>query len=145
MWIGGFSMWIPVTAILIAPLIIWIVHRSEQAKMQAQRDVQLALLAKFSSGEEMTRFLAADEGRRLMDHLASSGKDDPREKIVGMFVGASILTMLGIGFGVAAAVTGEESLLIPALIIGAVGIGLIVGAAIAHRFSTKKELTQEQS
>jgi hypothetical protein len=61
-----------------------------------------------------------------------------------MLVGASILTMLGIGFGVAATVTGEESLLIPALVIGAVGIGLIVGAAIAHRFSTKKGLIQER-
>ena len=138
-------MWIPVAAILIAPFIIWIAHRSEQAKMQAQRDVQLALLAKFSSGEEMTRFLATDEGRSLIDHLASSGKKDPRHETAGMLVGASILTMLGIGFGVAARVTGEEGLLIPALVIGAVGIGLIVGAALAHRFWTKKELIQEQS
>jgi hypothetical protein len=138
-------MWIPVAAILIAPFIIWIAHRSEQAKMQAQRDVQLALLAKFSSGEEMTRFLATDEGRRLMDHLASSGKKDPRQETAGMLVGASILTMLGIGFGVAATITGKEFLLIPALINGAIGLGLFIGAALAHRFWTKKELTQEQS
>lgn len=138
------SYWIPMAAILVSPLVIWIAQRFQQTKIQAQRDVQLALLAKFSSGEELTRFLATDEGRRLMDHLASPGEKDPREEIVGMLVGGSITAMLAIGFSIAAELTGKEFLLIPALINGAIGIGLLLGAAITHRFSMKKELVRER-
>jgi hypothetical protein len=142
MW---YRSWIPIAAILVWPFVVWIVHRFQQAKIEARRDVQLALLAKFSSGEELSRFLATADGRRLMDHLASPGTADTREKIVGMLVGGSITTMLGIGFSIAAGLTGKEFLLIPALINGAIGLGLFIGAALAHRFWTKKELTQEQS
>jgi hypothetical protein len=145
MWQGQ-SFWIPIVAILIGPLIIWISLRFQQAKIQAQRDVQLALLGKFSSGEEMTRFLATDEGKRLVDHLSSPPKEeDPREKTAGMLTGASVLTMLGIGLAIAGAVGGKQALLIPALITGAIGLGLFAGAAISHRFSKKMGLIRERS
>lgn len=65
-------MWqtvIPLAVILIVPFIVWLAHRSKQANAEARREVQLALLAKFNSGEELTRFLATEEGKRLMDHL----------------------------------------------------------------------------
>ena len=68
------SYWIPIAAIFVWPFVIWIAQRFQQTKIQAQRDVQLALLAKFSSGEELSRFLATDEGGRLMDHLASPAR-----------------------------------------------------------------------
>lgn len=138
------SYWIPIAAILVWPIVIWIAQRFQQTKIQAQRDVQLALLAKFSSGEEMSRFLATDEGRRLMDHLASPGKDDPRENAAGMLIAGSIVTMPAIGFAALAAASGEQRFAIPAVVIGSVGIGLLIGAAIAHRFSTKKGLIQDR-
>jgi hypothetical protein len=137
--------WIPVVAILVGPLIIWIAHRFQQVKIQAQRDVQLALLGKFSSGEEMTRFLASEEGKRLIDRLATPGEDDPRQKTAGMLIAASILTMLAIAFAGLAVASGERHLAIPAVVIGSVGIGLFIGAGISHRFSKETGLIQERS
>jgi hypothetical protein len=137
--------YIPMAVILIVPFIVWFAQRSEQAKSAAQRDVQLALLAKFNSGEELTRFLATEEGKRLMDHLASPAKDDPRQTVAGLLIGGSILTMLAIAFAGLAVASGERRLAIPAAAIGAVGLGLLAGAAIEHRFSKKTGLIQERS
>ena len=61
-----------------------------------------------------------------------------------MLISGSILTMLAIGFAVLAAATGERRFAFPAVIVGSVGIGLVIGAAIARRFSTKKELVRER-
>jgi hypothetical protein len=143
MW-QGFS-WGPVVAILIGPIIIWIAHHFQQAKVQSQRDVQLALLAKFSSGEEMTRFLATEEGKRLIEHLSSPGEDDPRQKAVGMLTVGSILTALGIGFAGLALMQGMGRLVIPAVVIGSVGLGFFIGATISHRFAKKMGLIRERS
>ena len=61
-----------------------------------------------------------------------------------MLISGSILAMLAIGFAVLAVASGERRFIFPAVIIGSVGIGLLIGAAIAHRFSTKKELIQDR-
>ncbi len=137
--------WIAVAAILTGPLIIWIALRFQQAKIQAQRDVQLALLGKFSSGEEMTRFLATEEGKRLVDHLSTPGEEDPRQKTAGMLTGGSILMMLSLGFAGLALTQDLDRLAIPAVAIGSVGLGLFVGAAISHRFSKKVGLDRDRS
>ena len=127
---------IPVAALAMTSVIVWLGLRSEQARTEAQRDVQLALLQKFSSGDDLARFLATEEGKQMIDKLSlDNGKSDPRKKTVEMLTGALVTLFLGIGF----CVMGPKApiFFIPGIICLAVGVGLLVAAAVAHRVSKK--------
>jgi hypothetical protein len=70
-------------------------------------------------------------GSKLASALALES-EKPTKKWTGLFVGASILTFIGIGFSVLALVR-DEDFLIPAVIIGAVGVALAASTYVMWR------------
>lgn len=127
---------IPFFALLAVWLFAFIGIRHKRARNEARRDVQLALLNKFQTGEEMTKFLATEEGRRLLDQL-SGPVEDLHHKTVGLVVGSSVLLSIGIAFGVLAYAFGTKGFIVAGSVIGAAGLGLVMGAAVANRISRK--------
>ena len=128
----------PLFALLFVWAITFVVLRNRRHRTEARRDVQLALLNKFSSGEEMSRFLSTEEGRRLVDQLAEPSGDDPRHRTAGMLVGGCVMTFISIGCWILYAFNARGSFfLIPAVMNGAIGVGVFVGAAVSHWVSKK--------
>lgn len=126
----------PVVGVILVWAIVSISHQTLRRRQSAQTEVQLALLNKFSSSEEMVRFLATDEGRRLMDQLAATPfSRDPRQRVVGLTIGGIVSACLSIGFLVLANVDGRQDYLERAVIFGAAGIGLLAGALVSYRIS----------
>ncbi|MCB9384980.1 MAG: hypothetical protein H6509_10205 [Bryobacterales bacterium] len=108
--------------------------RRRRMHTEARRDVQLALLNKFQSGEEITKFLATEEGKRLLGQLAGP-ESNPRHKAVGLVVGGSVLATIGVAFLILSAAYGERDFLVAGSVISATGLGLFIGAAAASRLA----------
>jgi hypothetical protein len=126
---------VSMSSMAMVAIIVWLAQREKQARIDSQRDVQLALLGKFSSGEEMSKFLASTEGRLLVNQLANSGQDDPRRMTVGLLVGGLVLLALGGGFFIASMRT--EALMIPGIFFLALAIGLLLAAGATHVVSKR--------
>jgi|GEM_PF-2306853 len=136
---------VSISSMAMVALIIWIASREKQSKINAQRDVQLALLEKFKSGEEMSRFLASEEGRQFVNQLAGldglvaqlsgSASADPRRKTVGLLVAGIVLLALGGGFYVLSA--SLSGMRIASVLFLALAVGLLLAAAAAHVVSKR--------
>jgi hypothetical protein len=136
---------IPIAALVFAAVIISLTFRKEQRRADGQRDVQLALLEKFKSAEEMTHFLSTEQGVQFVDHLTAPSDRDPRQRTVGMVVGGSVMTSLALGFGALHLLgVGGNRILVPAVVFGALGVGLFVGGILSHSISKKLGLTKER-
>lgn len=136
--------YIGIAVVLVIPIVVYLVQRSKRSKMEAHRDIQLALLEKFSTAEEMSEFLSTPEGRRLVDRLAEPDDKDPRRMTLNLVVGGCIQAAIGIGFLVASSTTGVEKIALPAYIILGVGVGLFVAAAMTHIVSKKLGLVRDE-
>lgn len=134
----------PIAGMVFVCLIIFVAHRSKRLRTEAQRDVQLALLNKFTTAEEMTRFLQTDEGRRLVDQLALPSEDDPRHQAVGLLIPGFVLTSLGLAFVVLHWVMGADGYLVPAIITGFLGLGFFGASGLALYLHRKLSLTKRR-
>ncbi len=135
---------LPFMALLFTWAAMFGVLRTRRRRSEAQRDVQIALLNKFSTGEEMTKFLSTEEGRRLVDHIASPSDDDPRRRAVVLVIPACVLSAVAIGFAIFASIEQREDMLLPAIVIGGVGVGLFAGAALSMRIAKKLGMTKDR-
>lgn len=111
-------------------------HRTLRHRQDAQKEIQLALLNRFSSGEEMTRFLATEEGRRLVDQLsASPDAKDPMEISAGMAIGGCITTALSGAFFILSRMDNLHGFIVPAVMCSAVALGLFAAALISRKLA----------
>lgn len=143
----GYSLVLPLAGLALTAYIIRFAFRAETEKAEAQRDVQVALLDKFSSGEEMTRFISTEEGKVLMDQLAAPSNNDPRRRLVGVIIGGCVMLSLSVAFFVLSSVfDGQLSrfLVIPAVVTGALSLGLFLGGFATYRLSAKLGLIRSR-
>ncbi len=123
---------LPFFILLFVWLMAFIGIRHKRVRSEARRDVQVALLNKFQTGEEITKFLATDEGRRLISELGAP--HDARHAAVGLTIGACVTGSLSLGLW-AASFLEHKSLQVPAIITGSVCIGLVLAAIISRRLT----------
>jgi len=95
------------------------------------RDVQLALLSKFTTADEMSRFLATPEGRRLEDQLASPKGFDARKQVIDYLTGGVVVLFIGVAMTALARV-GMAFMAIPGFICLGVGIACLIAAAFIY-------------
>ncbi len=134
-------MAVPVAAFAMVCVLVWLDLRAQQARTQTQRDIQLALLQKFSSADELTRFLADGYGKQFLEKfMADPSMPDPRRKVVDQITSAIVLIAVGAGLFLIG--TTVRVFLIPAIICLAVGVGLLLAAGVSHRLGRKMGLIQ---
>jgi hypothetical protein len=126
----------PFFILLFVWLIAFLALRHKRIRNEMQRDVQLALLNKFQSGQEITGFLKTEEGRQLLDRLGGPA-EDPRLRALGLLIPACILSSVGIALAIASKIIQEPHLVVGALVVGSVGIGMFIAAAVTYLFSRK--------
>jgi hypothetical protein len=137
-------VFVPLGAFAMVVVLAWMAHRSRLAASANERDVQLALLSKFSTAEEMTQFLTTPEGRRLIDQLASPKGFDARRAIIDYITGGLVTLFVG-GAMMALARLGMGFMAIPAFICLAVGAALLITAAVTWPLAKRLGLIASSS
>ena len=130
----NFPFWlalVPLGAFTMVAVLAWLAHRSKLTTSANERDVQLALLSKFTTADEMTQFLATPEGRRLVDQLASPKGFDARKQVIDYLTGGVVVLFVGIAMTALARV-GMGFMAIPGFICLGVGIACLIAAAFIY-------------
>jgi len=122
---------VPVALFAMVVLVVWFGHMSKRARIQQQAEIRKRLLDKFSSGRELTEFLATPQGQSfLQDHEAGEASGSPKARIVRLVVVGVIFAVLGGAFFVLTYL--GRGFIYPAAIITALGVGMIVAAVISY-------------
>ena len=122
---------VPLGVFAMVVLILWFNHVTRRRAQEQRAEIIRRMIEKFSTGEAFAQAIQGPVGSKLASALALES-EKPTKKWTGLFVGASILTFIGIGFSILALVR-DEDFLIPAVIIGAVGVALAVSTYVMWR------------
>jgi hypothetical protein len=131
---GAVAILVPLGLFAMILLIVWFGTRRRQAEIQARAEVQKHLIDKFGSGPELAAFLGNKENQRFLESLWSQGVVSKNRVLSGLQNGV-VLTMLGLGLLGLSFV--RHGLLVPGVIVLALGAGFLISAMIAHRLSKK--------
>jgi ABC-type multidrug transport system fused ATPase/permease subunit len=127
---GALELIVPLSFFTMIVLIVWLGTRRRQAQIQAQAELRKQLIDKFGSLQELTAFLESKGGRQFFGDLQLRSRNQLR-----YLPGGLVLTMLGLAF--LALTLMRRNLIIPAAISLALGVGLLISAAIAHKMESK--------
>ena len=117
--------------------ILWLLVRAYQEKLRARADLYRELLTKFSSGQELGEFLSTEEGKNFLQNFWST-RTDPRERFVKAIGAGLVMTFLGVGLLVLT--FKEPEMIIPGVLVVALGVGFLVAGGISYRLSKKLDL-----
>jgi len=133
---GILGILVPIALFAAVVLIIWLLLRQRQARTQVRAEFHKQLLDKFSSGREFAEFLESKGSQRFLEELWSQ-KMGPKEQILRSMRNGIVLAVFG--FGMLALSWRTKGLLVPAVLILALGVGFLISTAITHRLSKQWE------
>jgi hypothetical protein len=138
----GPGVFVPIAFFAMIVAIAWLGMRRRQEQIRARAELQRQLLDKFSSGREFTEFLESAASQRFLEDLSTQG---PKDRILKSMRMGVILTVLGLGMLGLSFAKGEDQrgLLVPAVIILALGLGFLIATAISYRLSKQWEQNQK--
>ena len=125
------AVWVPLGMFAMIAAIVWFGSRVKQIRLMKQAEAQNGLLAKFQSGRELAEFMETETGQRFL----SQWDINPHAAILRSMMIGIVLFCLGLGF--LALTVREEDLVIPGVIVLALGVGFIIGAAVSRRLSDR--------
>ena len=138
--------WIPIIGILAssatAIMIVAVVSRSKQARVEAQVQMQSKLIERFGSAPELVQFLHSPAGQQFVKGVNTAPTYFARERIVSGFTRAIILTALGLAFVFLAAFQDDSGWIVPAAIVFALGLGYLAATFVTYRFAAKVKLEE---
>ncbi len=120
---------VPVAAFAMVVLIVWFQHKVKSTRIREQGELRKRLLDKFSSGQELTEFLGTPQGQDFLKDQ-EAGHRSPKSRVVHGICWGVVVLMLGAAFF--GLVFLEKDLFIPAGILTALGIGILIAASISY-------------
>ena len=141
------ALWLMLIVIaLVASITVWAVTqlfktRRKTELLKAQTELQLRLLDKISSSEELRGFLDSPSVRTLMESHAQAVSTEPQDRVLGCLVAGCILTPAGtvlivVSQGIVRFL-GSLSL--------ATGIGFLAAAVIGYWLTRSWGLTNQRA
>ena len=119
-------------------LVLALVAAHVRANIRHRTEVQKALLAKFSSPQELTEFLNSDAGKLLLhgakDNVANPWTPPPPRPVdeqIGIAIGWGVLVLC-----VGIAIFVVQGLTLPAAVFTALGIGMLFNALLRLAYVT---------
>ena len=122
---------VPLGVFAMVVLIIWLSHVTRRRAQEQRAEIVRRMIEKFSTGEAFAQAIQGPAGSKLASALTLE-PEKPSKKWKGLFVPASILTLMGIGFAVLALVR-DDDFLIAAVVVGAVGVALALSTYVMWR------------
>ncbi len=120
---------VPIAMCAMVVLIVWFGHKIKRTRIQEQGELRKRLLDKFSSGQELTEFLATPQGQDFLKDQ-EAGRRSPKSRVVYGICWGVVILMLGAAFF--GLMSLEKELFYPACILTALGIGILVAASISY-------------
>ena len=127
----------------------WVGSRAATARAQLEFDeqklafeAQKLFLEKCQSTEEVAKLLATDAGKRFLERMNGTGvaPAETTNPLLGTMA-LVVFGVLGVGVGLAfyllSKFTTHSVLIIPALLVGIPGLGLLIGAAVSYHLKKK--------
>jgi hypothetical protein len=133
---------VPLAFFAFIALLVWLGSRRKRAQIEAQAELQKQLLAKFNSGQELSEFLQSEGGQRFLDQLSSPSAGSKGRILQSLRTGI-VLAVLGLGVLVLSLTRAQHGLLVPAVILLALGLGFLLSTAVSYRLTSKWEQNQK--
>jgi hypothetical protein len=114
-------------------LVVFIGTRQKQRRIETLAAVQTRMLDKFGSAAEFVTFLQSPEGKNFLT-TASEVRVSPADRIFSSIRSGIILTLLGVAFTILSFTT-DDGMIVPGVLLLAIGIGFLISAMISHRLS----------
>ena len=138
---------IPVAFFAMIVVIVWLKVRKSQAETTARAEFHKHLVEKFASGKEFADFLGTPGGQRLVQGAwlpQVNTSLSAKERILKAVKAGVVLTVMGLGTLPLYWLEGvDNEIIIPAVVMLALGIGFLISAAITYRLSEKMGLLRE--
>jgi hypothetical protein len=133
-------VWIPIVGILSSStmviLVVFFVTRGRQRRLEAQVEMQTKLIDRFGSAPELVSFLHSPAGRQFVTGVQGAPDVLTRERILGGFTRAIVLSMLGLAF-LFLTFLYDKDWAVPASIVFSLGIGYFLATLISYKLSGK--------
>ena len=134
---------VPLGAFAMVVLIVWVANQSQQHKVSQQAELQKQFMNKFVTAQELTQFIGTPQGQRFLKELAIDGPSlGPKERIIRSIKGGIVVLAMGAGFFMLMRL--EFDLIYPAIILSVLGVGLLIAAAVTYWLSKKWEIFEER-
>jgi hypothetical protein len=115
-------------------------NRRRSEFLKAQAELQLRLLDKISSSDELRGFLESPSIKSFLENDVKGAQADPQDRIFGCLVPGCILTPAG----VALILMGQGAVRFVGSLSLATGVGFLVAAALASRLTRSWGLGAEK-
>jgi hypothetical protein len=141
------ALWLMLIVIaLAASITVWTVaqlfkSRRKTELLKAQTELQLRLLDKISSSEELRSFLDSPSVRTLMENHAQALRAEPQDRILGCLVPGCILTPAG----TLLIIEGQGTVRFLGSLSLATGIGFLVAAVIGYWLTRSWGITDQRA
>lgn len=129
---GSMDVLVPLSFFAMVVVIVWLGARRRQTQIKAQSELRKQVLDRFGSAQELTTFMESKGGQQFFGEMPSRATGQLR-----FLYGGVIATMLGLAF--LGLTLMRRNFIFPAVIVLAVGIGLLISAFIAHTVAKKIE------
>lgn len=116
-------------------IIIMVVTRSRQRRLELQAEVQSKLIDRFGSATELISFLQSAAGQQFVRGVQSTTTVATRDRVLGGFRRAIVLSCLGLAFLLLWGISGNEGLSWPGVILMALGIGYFGATFVSMKMS----------
>ena len=116
-------------------LVVMLVTRSRQRRVEAQVQMQSKLIERFGTAPELVEFLHSPAGREFVAGVQSAPEALTRDRITSGFTRAILLTCLGLAFVFIAFFDRDDDWIVPAAIILSLGVGYLLATLVTYKFS----------
>lgn len=125
-------------------LVVWLVTRSRQRKVEVQVEMQSKLIDRFGSAPELVQFLHSPAGRQFVSGVQIAPAILTRERILSGFTRSIVLTALGSAF-LFLTFMYDRDFAVPAAILFSLGIGYLLATVVSYRLSGKFHIGEVSS
>lgn len=125
-------VWLVLGNLGFVALIVWMVLHYKVKREQNRAEERERLLARFGTGPEVLDLLNSDAGDKLLRAFAPRGKH-PVERLGGAITGGLVTLCMGLAFLFLGwfGIIGGEAFYVPGTIITMIGLGILVSAAVS--------------
>jgi hypothetical protein len=133
------SFLVPIALFAMILAIVWLGMRQKQTRLRIQAELHKQLLDKFGSGREFAEFVESPGSQRFLEGLWSKSAESKERPLRNGIILATLgLALVGLSFM-------KKGLLIPGVIVLALGAGYLIATAISYRLSKELKQSKEPS
>lgn len=130
---------VPVAVVSFFAVLAFLFHlrsRHNRERLQAQMDLQTRILERFESAQEFAAFLGTEGGQKFVAGLSQEAAGwAPARRILGGLQAGLVLSLLGGGLLVIAAIESRNGFAYLGIVALALGLGFLGSSALSYRLS----------